>query len=330
MFSQLKQWPFSRFSTRGILDRTKSLMQQWSSQESAEYQVRQRQFMLDRLHLVTWLGIARGLPVTVFLVWHLLAPIPSLQAMSQENQVLGFWLGGLTEGLWIFALFLRRTVFIRQHPAILFLYLSLSLTVLPQVAANCIGVTSHARFNLNPVFFSQAALVPVRWRLHLLSQILPLLYFVVVNPLLGLTTSNEGRSIYSPALFWYIGWYCFLGDLAVYLYERLQRSEFAARRELQAVIHSISHDLKTPVTGTAIVLNSLLSQPDTEIKVKRSTLERLRQGGDRQINLINSLSEAHEHNIQGIVLHRQPLQLSNVVEAVLMDLAPVLEKNRCR
>ncbi|MFM7427177.1 MAG: sensor histidine kinase [Elainella sp.] len=59
-------------------------------------------------------------------------------------------------------------------------------------------------------------------------------------------------------------------------------------------------------------------------------LERLLQGSDRQLALIHSLLEAHETEIQELVLHRQPLQLDPLITAVLADLEPTLIKNQIR
>ncbi len=52
------------------------------------------------------------------------------------------------------------------------------------------------------------------------------------------------------------------------------------------------------------------------------------QSSDRQLNLINSLMEAHVNEVQGVVLQRQKVQLYSVVEAAIADLEPMLTENQ--
>jgi signal transduction histidine kinase len=52
------------------------------------------------------------------------------------------------------------------------------------------------------------------------------------------------------------------------------------------------------------------------------------QSSDRQLNLINSLLEAHASEIRGVVLRCEILQLSQVVEGAIMDLEPMVAENK--
>ncbi len=97
---------------------------------------------------------------------------------------------------------------------------------------------------------------------------------------------------------------------------------------LRVFFHAVSHDLRNPVLGTLMVLKNLLNAPHSLIPVPRSILERMVQSSDRQLNLINSLMEAHVNEVQGVVLQRQKVQLYSVVEAVLADLEPMLTENQ--
>ncbi|NET39331.1 MAG: hypothetical protein F6K19_46415 [Cyanothece sp. SIO1E1] len=78
--------------------------------------------------------------------------------------------------------------------------------------------------------------------------------------------------------------------------------------------------------GSSIVLKGLLvpsthhPAAEDEITIKRSTIQRLMQGSDRQLALIHSLLEAHTTELQGIALHCEPIQLKPVVDSVLIDL----------
>jgi PAS domain S-box-containing protein len=106
-------------------------------------------------------------------------------------------------------------------------------------------------------------------------------------------------------------------------------------RELQELnhlkdifLHAVSHDLRTPVMGTLLVLKNLLNQPEDVIPLSRSILERMIQSNERQLNLINSLLEVHASEVQGIVLHQECLQLGTLVQAIIVDMEPLLAKNQ--
>ena len=100
--------------------------------------------------------------------------------------------------------------------------------------------------------------------------------------------------------------------------------------ELRVFFHAVSHDLRNPVLGTVMVLKNLLARPEDNISISRSILERMIQSSDRQLNLINSLMEAHISEVQGVVLQRQAVQLLRVVEAAIADLEPLLEQNQAK
>ncbi|NEU79434.1 PAS domain S-box protein [Nostoc sp. UIC10630] len=100
--------------------------------------------------------------------------------------------------------------------------------------------------------------------------------------------------------------------------------------ELRVFFHAVSHDLRNPVLGTLMVLRNLLARPEENISISRSILERMIQSSDRQLNLINSLMEAHISEVQGVILQRQPVQLLTVVEAAIADLEPLLEQNQAK
>ncbi|MEJ6484507.1 ATP-binding protein [Nostoc punctiforme UO1] len=100
--------------------------------------------------------------------------------------------------------------------------------------------------------------------------------------------------------------------------------------ELRVFFHAVSHDLRNPVLGTLMVLKNLLARPEENISISRSILERMIQSSDRQLNLINSLMEAHVSEVQGVVLQSQPVQLLTVVEAAIADLEPLLEQNQAK
>ncbi|MBD1933725.1 HAMP domain-containing histidine kinase [Trichocoleus sp. FACHB-69] len=154
-------------------------------------------------------------------------------------------------------------------------------------------------------------------------------YYFCVNPLLDLSNPEvENPLLNNIIIFVFYFWIGLICNLGVYLYERLQRNEFESKRQSQVFLQGVSHDLRNPVTGTLMVLNNLLQKPDATIAIPRSILERMAQGSDHQLQLINSLLEAHASNVQGIVIHTEPIQLSKLVSSSVADLEPILEQNQ--
>ncbi len=215
-----------------------------------------------------------------------------------------------------------------RHPEWIFVAISWSNTLTYQIFATCHGIADPRIETWSLLFPTQAALVPVCLPLHLISQLGLASYFFVVNTLLGFTIHHQ--PVYSHLTLWiWFFWLCLICDIAVYLYEKLQRSEFESKRTLRLFVHAVSHDLRSPVTSTAIVLNNLLKQAaDHKIEVKDSIIQRLLQGNKRQLALIDSLRIAHQTERQEIVLRRQSLQLSTVIDTVLADLADVIKNAR--
>jgi PAS domain S-box-containing protein len=106
-------------------------------------------------------------------------------------------------------------------------------------------------------------------------------------------------------------------------------------QELQELSHTkddflnaVSHDLRTPVMGTMMVLQNLQHKPGDTVTLSRSVLERMVQSSDRQLKMINSLLEAHSTEAWGINLHCERLSLGNLVRTIADDLDPLLVENQ--
>jgi signal transduction histidine kinase len=215
----------------------------------------------------------------------------------------------------------------QRHAALFFLTFSSTVTLLPQFLGTVMQIPVPNITLWIMVFLAQATLIPVHWRLHVLSQFNTLFYYIVINSLFGLTKIGE-ISIYNVGDLVTLLWCCLICDLAVYLYERLKQSDFESQRQLNVFLHSVSHDLRAPVIGTSIVLQNLLKKSTDTVVLDRTVVERLLQGCDRQLFLINSLLEAHACEVQGIVLHCQPLQLSHLLQDIVADMEPVVSQNQ--
>jgi signal transduction histidine kinase len=295
--------------------------------ESADYKAWRHRFLRERLPLAFWLVVACLL---TFIALNSYTYISEPQKYVQERLVSY----GIIQAIYsttllsvLACLLLYRSRFGHRYPEAIFLGLSWSTTMVSQLLATYHGVANTDLIGWTLLFTAQATFIPVCWTLHLLSQLVPLGYFLVVNSVLGYFLGDT--PVYAHLDIWlWLFWLCFVCDLAVYLYERLQRTEFESRRELRVFLHAVSHDLRNPVMGTSMVLQNLLNESsDGKVTVSTSMIERLLQGSDRQLNLINSLLEAHDSEVRGVILYQQPLELSTLVDSVLSDLEPILAKN---
>ena len=95
-------------------------------------------------------------------------------------------------------------------------------------------------------------------------------------------------------------------------------------------LHAVSHDLRTPIMGTLLVLKNLQSKSGETVPISRSILERMIHSSDRQLNLLNSLLEAHSNEMRGILLCCEPVQLNPMIQDLTADLEPLLTKNQVK
>lgn len=93
-------------------------------------------------------------------------------------------------------------------------------------------------------------------------------------------------------------------------------------------LHAVSHDLRTPVMGMALVLQNLSKKSEDPVPLPKSVLARMGQSIDRQLNMINSLLEAHSSEVRGVVLHYESVQLGQLVQAIAADLEPLFTENQ--
>ncbi|MEH1939282.1 MAG: ATP-binding protein [Nostoc sp.] len=427
------------------------------------YKAWRNHFLWQRLRLWLWLALICLLSFTLRDVYGLFFPFQELQKLPEVLRIQRLVINIAILLSILICLALHKTKLGRDRPDLLFLGSSWSISLASQLFATLRGFALPDTIGWSLLFLSQGILMPVRWIVHLLSQVGVLVYYFGVNTVLGLKTPvPELPQMYNVTFILYIFWFCAICDFGVYLYDRLQCSEFYARQELESAyqklkvaeakyrtifenavegifqsspdgryitanpalariygyslaeevtanftdiqqlyvdpnrraefvrlmekygrvsefesqiyrrdgsivwisekayavhdeqgkllyyeglieditqrkqteeelrvfFHAVSHDLRNPVLGTLMVLRNLLARPEENISISRSILERMIQSSDRQLNLINSLMEAHVSEVQGVVLQRQPVQLLAVVEAAIVDLEPLLTQNQ--
>ncbi len=101
------------------------------------------------------------------------------------------------------------------------------------------------------------------------------------------------------------------------------------------VLHTVTHDLRTSVMGNLMVLKHLLNHSNSKcpkskipIPISRSIIERMIQGNDRQLTMLDSLLEIHANEKEGITLHRQLVKFSSLLMVILTELQPLLHQNQ--
>lgn len=120
------------------------------------------------------------------------------------------------------------------------------------------------------------------------------------------------------------------------LQQKMQELE-ELHRIKDVVLHTVAHDLRTSVMGNLMVLKHLQKNREvctskesvpSIIPVSSSIIKRMIQGNDHQLGMLDSLLEIHCSEKQGVVLHRELINLSQLLEAMLTDLQPILTQNQ--
>jgi two-component system, sensor histidine kinase and response regulator len=115
--------------------------------------------------------------------------------------------------------------------------------------------------------------------------------------------------------------------------ERTQQLQFTLQevKDLsqmkEDLLHAVSHDLRTPVTGMLMVLKRLQAQAGETISFDRSILNRMVSSSDRQLQLLEMLLETHLGDVRGLKLNLGKQGLHGLVEEVMQDLEPLLQSN---
>jgi signal transduction histidine kinase len=309
-----------------------------SPQESTDYLTWRHQFLQKRLRLGLWLALFWQSLVSAEGLYSVLFEFERLRAVALSTygdaSIADRWRGAsivyyVSANVILLACWIgQKTTWGRRYPEALFLLFACSLSNLTHIIFTFVSLPETPPSLL---FLIIAVLVPVHWGLHFIYQAVAITYYTIFYPISGLATLEYAkiRNLYSREIIIQLACACSVSILSVYLYERLKRSEFEANRQLEIFLHSVSHDLQAPVVGSSVVLKTLLDKAtnqDDHLIVKRSTIERLLQGSNHQLALINSLIEAHTAQTQGVTLYCQPTELKPLVDSVLIHLNHSLTK----
>jgi signal transduction histidine kinase len=110
--------------------------------------------------------------------------------------------------------------------------------------------------------------------------------------------------------------------------QELQRSLVAQEllNEGQSrLLNAVSHDLRTPVVGSLLVLQQLTKHPE---RCDGHVLDRLQASSERQLQLIQALLEDYRAEDATIRFNFQTLDYRDLVQQTLQTLAPILEQRQ--
>jgi signal transduction histidine kinase len=286
-----------------------------------------------------WLAI--GLAVAYMLiqgsaVYYELFVNPTELLKNLELQKIGYMIGPFQQmfvmsrltivGLLGFVILFRNSAWGRNHPQWLIVLFPWAISFVPGML---LGVVYQIPYSPDIVMFlAQVTIAPIYWRWHLVAQIVPIIVYFLVYPLIGLGTF-AGRSIYSFSFGVEIILICIICEVGVYLYEQSKQAELEANRRLQLCIHTVTHDLRTPVMGSLMLLQSMQQSTPADQPIVMSQLEisQLIQGGDRLLGLMNTLLDQQVLSQSELALNRQSADLNATVATILQDFQPTLAKN---
>ncbi|NMG59954.1 adenylate/guanylate cyclase domain-containing protein [Geitlerinema sp. P-1104] len=200
-----------------------------------EYEIWRNRFVRHRLSLGVWLV---GLVYISFLIlelWSLYVDPDSFDPMWLTTQLTTL-MAMLVCGL------LVRSRWGQRHSGLVFLFFSGTVSLIPLVQRAIAGFLEPSLLVWPAIFLGQATLIPVRWRLHVVAQLIALGPYWLLDVVLNLDSDIPLANLGYLGLWVYLGWICVICNLSVYLYERLRRSEFTARRQLEEAYHRITQE----------------------------------------------------------------------------------------
>jgi two-component system sensor histidine kinase/response regulator len=103
------------------------------------------------------------------------------------------------------------------------------------------------------------------------------------------------------------------------------RERQQAEKALEVSLQTVAHDLRNPVIGWSMALQSFLAQNKSEYTFDRQLLETLWQSCSRQQKLIDSLVKVRQLKSETITLSQQPISLFQLWQNFLKEWQPIFE-----
>lgn len=298
---------------------------------SSEFLAWRQQFFIERIQLLAWVVWIVLILVTLL---NLTVVIPSLNGTGDPKLMFSYartqnYLERALSQVICFSigLLICRSPWIHRAPVKVFLTFN-ALVLLPsQIQAALYGGISLDS-EIWIIFYPlQAFLIPIHWRLQVLCQAIPLMYFLIGfilglrDPFVSLLPPYVVTALYTLVI-------CAVADAGAFLFERSRKREMELRQQLRAFIHAVSHDLRNPVLGAVMTLKSFLKPSESMAMIPQELLEQMIDSGERQVELVNTLLETHTTELQGIVIHLQPILLHELVTNILQDFRPFFQQHK--
>ena len=103
-----------------------------------------------------------------------------------------------------------------------------------------------------------------------------------------------------------------------------------AEGNLRMLLHAVSHDLRSPLSGMSLLLRSRLNDAGSNIVIDRRTVEVMVQSCSRQLQLIESLTATQQLDVKSASLAMKPLSLPALVQNILIERLPILNQHRVK
>jgi signal transduction histidine kinase len=218
----------------------------------------ERDFVLGRLRILLWLAVAI---LGTYLV-------SDLVTFGWQSRQVAYRL--LAEVMVVGMLLLRGTALVRRNttPAMVLAGFAIGFITLASVERSAdsseydaaVLVFAASRFVMIMIFVANAVTIPTRWYAHLAIQVAAIGFFSFRWPDVFATLHEAGQLVW---MLMGLLWVCVICDLSVFLYSRLQRSEFEARSELE----EISRSRKTYLDGLVrIGISATASDPSSQAR----------------------------------------------------------------
>ena len=247
------------------------------------YKAWQRRFMAKRLSL--------GLKVAVFVYLTFIGlRIVRSFVFPDEWDPLWIIMAVIAEIIILSCILVLRTPLGQRYPGRVFLLVSWAITLLEQGWATLQSVAFPGLFLWTLVFMTQATLIPVRWPLHLISQLGVILYYYGVNSLLGLAPADPAQSLWDTRQALYLFWFCGICDVSVALYERLKYSELDAQSALEQEKERSEQLLLNILPET--IAKQLMAQQDTTPAPRSPSFSRITAIGQYRELIADHFSDA--------------------------------------
>ncbi|MEH2444039.1 adenylate/guanylate cyclase domain-containing protein [Nostoc sp.] len=187
------------------------------------YKEQRQSFLIKRLQLQAQILLVAGLTLIAFFLWansHL------------EAKIYAFKIGIVVELFILLCWGLCKTPIGRRHPDLIFLSLCWAVTCVVQIDIALLFNNLEPRNNIwTLMFLTQATIIPVQWWMHLISQLGTIICYLTLYLLYNPTLKNPSAFYAEQGLYFF--WTCVICVFSVYLYERLRKKEFYARKAME-------------------------------------------------------------------------------------------------